>query len=204
MRHWTMPHAERWQVLLRRRSGLNEAARLIARAQAHYDLLERQIAEVPAGLDRTQWRERVLPVLAFYKVLREEGWEIEAALTLLETLLWVTFDRERRALRFLRRLPPWVVWPFFRVLLRGQLRWFANGEAWRRLEEGGARVLTFDVTRCDIHAALQAQGAPQLTAVFCAMDERLAALLPASIRWRRGGTQVQGERCCDFRHERQR
>lgn len=203
MSRHVMPHAERWQALLRRQSSVNEAARLIARARAHYDLLSKQAPELSAGVDHAQWRQRVLPVLAFYEVLREEGWRTDAALALLETLLWATFERERRILGWLRRLPRWVAWSLFRVLLRQQLRWwFYDAGTWHWTGDRRDRVLAFDVTRCAIHTVLKAQGALELTSVFCAMDDRLAEWLPSHIQWRRTGTLGHGDDCCDFRYER--
>mgnify|MGYP006286537423 CR=1 FL=1 len=197
-----MPHTTRWQALLSERLSVNEASRLLARAQARYDLVERQTPELPPGLDRTQWRRRVLPALAVYEVLQEEGWGTDAALARVERLLWSTFDRERRIMGLLRRLPRRATWLFFRALMRGQLRWFYTTGTWQWAREGDRRVLAFDVTRCAIHEILTKRGAPELTSVFCAMDDRLAALLPASIRWRRTGTLADGKDCCDFRYER--
>jgi hypothetical protein len=202
MSRHAMPHTERWQALLSRRLGVNEAGRLLARAQSRYDLLDRQTPELPADMDRAQWRLRVLPVLALYKVLREEGWGAEAALALMETLLWSTFERERRIMGWLRRFPRWAAWPLFRALMRLQLRWFYKTGTWRWVREDDRRVLAFDVTRCAIHATLKAQRAPELTSVFCAMDDRLAELLPSFIHWRRSGTLARRDACCDFRYAR--
>lgn len=197
-----MPHAEGWQALLSARLGVNEAGRLLARAQARYDLLDRQTPELPAGLAPSMWHQRVLPVLALYRVLREEGWGTGAELALLETLLWSTFERERRIIGWLRRLPRWVAWSLFRALLRQQLRWFYDAGTWHWTGDRRDRVLAFDVTRCAIHTVLKAQGAPELTSVFCAMDDRLAEWLPSHIQWRRTGTLGYGDDCCDFRYER--
>ncbi len=201
MNHRSMPYAERWQTLLVSRRGGNEAARLIARAQARYGLLVKQMPSPPVEMGRDQWLQRVLPVLALYRILREEG-EREATIhSLLEALLWDTFDRERRLIRLVGRLPRWMAWSFFRRLVRSQLRQFYDTGTWRWVDEQGDRVLAFDVTHCTLHQALTLQGAPSLTSVFCAMDDRLAGLLPAHIVWRRTGTLGQGDDCCDFRYE---
>lgn len=105
-------------------------------------------------------------------------------------------------MKLLRGLPRWAAWPLFRALMRLQLRWFYKTGTWRWMQEDDRRVLAFDVTRCAIHATLKAQRAPELTQVFCAMDDRLAELLPSFIHWRRSGTLARRDACCDFRYAR--
>lgn len=45
---------------------------------------------------------------------------------------------------------------------------------------------------------LTAYGAPELTPVYCQMDDLLYGALSPSVRWRRTKTLGRGDDCCDF------
>jgi hypothetical protein len=68
----------------------------------------------------------------------------------------------------------------------------------RRPAANDASRYAFDIIGCIYLETLTAYGAPELTAVFCRVDDRLAGLLPAGIRWERRGTLGTGQACCDF------
>jgi hypothetical protein len=59
--------------------------------------------------------------------------------------------------------------------------------------------LAFNMRHCFYLDILNYYGAPELTPVFCKLDDILMAAMPPSIKWGRTQTIGQGAECCDFR-----
>jgi hypothetical protein len=59
--------------------------------------------------------------------------------------------------------------------------------------------LAFNMRHCFYLDVLGYYGAPELTAVFCRLDDYLMRALPASMQWKRTQTLAMGGDCCDFR-----
>lgn len=190
----------RWKEALTGRHGVREAERIVARVRARHRLLREQEAGFMDRLSRfehAELRDRVLPGLALYQVLREEGRRQTEAIEEVVHLLSLDFDRQHRILRLLHHLP----WPFslFKMLLRLQLRLFYSAQKVKIVEDN-RQCFAFEVTRCLTHQVLSRHGAPELTVAYCRMDDILAEALPPSIVWMRTGTLGEGAPCCDFRY----
>ena len=57
----------------------------------------------------------------------------------------------------------------------------------------------FNVFRCFYLDVLTAYGAPELTPLYCKLDDLTYEMLPPSITWERTGALGRGDDCCDFR-----
>lgn len=192
----TLPHEQAWRAALTALYGHSEAERLIARIHARHRRLS---AERPQNLSRAEAKrllEKILPSLALYQSLRETGVEQKEALSVTADLLWLTLERQRRVLRFLRRLPSFLALALLRQLLR---RGYVDEVTTFVQEEEG---LLLEVAHCFILEMLLAYETPELTRVFCEMDDRLGALLPDGIQWRRTGILAEDAEAGDFRYRR--
>jgi len=86
------------------------------------------------------------------------------------------------------------------IELRTYLR---NRQGWDiELVENSQCSFAFNVHRCFYLDVLTAYGAPELTALYCRLDDLLYATWSPSIRWERTKTLGRGDDCCDFRYSR--
>jgi hypothetical protein len=70
--------------------------------------------------------------------------------------------------------------------------------------EDNDRCFAYDVHRCFYLDVLTAYGAPELTALYCKMDDLMYEALPPTITWERAKTLGRGDDRCDFRWCRMR
>jgi hypothetical protein len=90
------------------------------------------------------------------------------------------------------------------------LRWFGRRqlqrsfppEGWEtEMLEDSEDSFAFTMHRCFYHDVLTAYGAPELTALYCRLDDLLYGALSPSIAWGRTKTLGLGDDCCDFRFD---
>jgi hypothetical protein len=144
----------------------------------------------------------ILPAVALYRALREEGLEETHALGLVEATLVGERRRRRRSgsraggvspnAPFRRDRPPrprpsWLFAP------QGwELEWIADGDD----------LVAFDVLRCFYVDATEAYGSPELAAVFCALDDFSGDALGPGVASVRAQTIARGGDRCAFRFKR--
>ncbi|MBI2912912.1 MAG: L-2-amino-thiazoline-4-carboxylic acid hydrolase [Chloroflexi bacterium] len=193
-----MPYLHAWQRGFAARRGAAEAASLAAPAQARYDELMASAPYYPQRALRYHLKRAILPGLALYQTLREHGYDGEAALAEVQSVVG-------GAALPLRRLVPLLGWlpnsfAAFRVINRWVLRLGFPAQGWEMVPvEDSDRCLAFDMRRCFYLDTLTAQGAPELTPVYCQGDDILFEALPPSITWERTMTMGRGGDRCDFR-----
>ena len=140
----------------------------------------------------------ILPGLALYQVLQEEGLDQGAALAETQELFEGVFGRLATVPRFLATLPD----PFdaFRRVARTAIRAGFPPSGWdAEWTEDSDTCLAYNVRRCIYLEVLTSYGSPELTALYCRMDDLTFEGLPASITWERTKTLGQGGDVCDFR-----
>lgn len=193
-----MPYVALWRRLLAEKRGEAEAARLIARAQSRYGKL---YAERPRPANRAlrfHVERSILPGLALYQTLLEEGDDRQAALAEMESLLIPSLAGFRWLMPLLGRLPD----PFaaFRRIVPAVVRFGFPPEGWEiEPVEDSDDCIAFDIRRCIYLDTLTSYGAPELTPVYCAGDDKVFEMLPPSITWERTMTLGRGHEQCNFR-----
>jgi len=193
-----MPHAALWRRVLADQRGEAEAGRLVARAQARYDEL---YAERPRPANRAlgfHVERSILPGLALYQALLEEGDDRDVALAEVESLMAPSLAGLRWLMPLLGRLPD----PFgaFRRIVPPVVRFGFPPEGWAiEPVQDSEDCIAFDIRRCIYLDTLTSYGAPELTPVYCAGDDKLFEALPPSITWERTITLGRGDDHCDFR-----
>jgi hypothetical protein len=197
-----MPNLKTWQRALIEKHGEVQGAILAARAQARYEVLYNERPHFTHPALRWHLEQNILPGLALYQVLREENNERDAALA--ETGSLLAIGLTSRVLNNLMKMRKYLPLPFaiFRQILRVSLLAYPQ-QGWDIEQvEDSERSFAFNIHRCFYLDVLTAYGAPELTAVFCQLDDLAYAALPPSIRWERTKTLGRGDSCCDFRWSR--
>jgi hypothetical protein len=193
-----LPNARRTRRLLRHRLGPRHAARALAAADAH---LEALWPARPRFRDRalSEPTERiVIPALALYRGLRDEGVAEARALGLVEAALAGERRRRSRMLGLAsradagRRPPPHAGTSWLFAPQGWDVEWIAEDD----------ELVAFDVLRCFYVDAVGAYGSPELAPVFCALDDFSGDALGPGVAGIRASTIAFGGGRCEFRFRR--
>ena len=200
--HRRMPNLKTWQRALIEKHGEVQGAIIAARAQARYEELYHERPRFTHTALRWHLEQNILPGLALYQALREGNSERDVALA--ETGSLLAMGSTSRALGNLVKMHTYLPLPFafFRRILRVSLLAYPQ-QGWdiEQVEESKTSF-AFNTHRCFYLDVLTAYGAPELTAMFCQLDDLAYAALSPSIRWERTKTLGRGDDRCDFRWSR--
>lgn len=137
-------------------------------------------------------RGRVVPNVALYRALQEEGSTAEEAL---ETVRRIFLSMVEKASAYMRAFDSL---PFSFALFRSLFAGMRKKGYWDcqvlRDDPGRVRV---DIVRCLWHDACKAYGCPELCAMFCDSDDIMYGDL-RRIGFARSGTLGKGADRCDF------
>lgn len=196
-----MPLLEVWQGMMAEQRGEQGAAILGARVQARYDEHFVQRSRFRSRALRFHFENNILPTLALYQVLQEDedGASPEDVLAEVAGLL----EGARRD-RLLRRSQLFAHIPRPFTAFRCSARWFMRlrfpPSGWdMEMVEDNDHCFAFNVHRCFYMDVLTTYAAPELTELFCDLDDLAYEALPPAIRWQRTKTLGRGDDCCDFR-----
>jgi hypothetical protein len=194
-----MPYLDTGQSVLAETRGLVRATLLTARVQARYDELYARRLHFGQPALRQHYEEGILPALALYQTLREDGDDQEAALADIDRILAAMIERSgrRRLVQAMGRLPdPFAV---LRIANRLAIKYRYPPQGWRfEWVEDGEQCIAYDARECFYVNVLTFYGAPELTAHLCVIDDLLYGDLPG-IAWKRTKTLSRGDDRCDFR-----
>jgi len=135
-------------------------------------------------------------------VLSKENNDRDAVLAEVGSLLAI--GSTSKALHNLVNMRTYLPLPFaiFRQILRISLLAYPV-QGWDiELIEESKTSFAFNVHRCFYLDVLTAYGAPELTALYCRLDDLAYAAMSPSIKWERTKTLGRGDECCDFRWRR--
>ncbi len=193
-----MPFAGPWTKALAESRAEPAAERLIALAEARYDELFEGYARPASRALRVHLERSLLPGLALYQTLLDQGDTQEEALAEMERLMASSVTGLTRTMAFLGRLPrPFAI---FRLLEPWVVRLGFPAEGWEiEPVENSADCVAYNVRRCIYLDTLTSYGAPELTPVFCGGDDIMFPALAPSITWERTMTMGRGGDRCDFR-----
>jgi hypothetical protein len=206
--HHRMPNLKTWRRALIAKHGEVQGAFLAARVQARYETLYNERPHFTHPALRWHLEQYILPGLALYQVLNKESNEREAVLSEVGSLL--ALGSAFRAFNTLVKLhmfplklhmPPLPFALFQRGVRVALLAYPREGWSIDQIEQSD-KSIAFTIHRCFYLDVLTAYGAPELTAMFCRLDDLAYAALSPSIRWERTKTLGRGDDCCDFRWSR--
>ena len=146
---------------------------------------------------RSHYERTLLPTIAYYEVLRENGFDQE------EALAYVREETKKRALLNAESNRSLAHMPFSYTMYRaGVKKHMQNnfpaegfGVEWVRIDK---KEIHFDMTRCIYRDETEKRGCPELCAVFCESDIIAFGGLAPKIKFERTGTLGEGAERCDF------
>ena len=141
-------------------------------------------------------REYILPGLALYQLLREDGNSPEVALAQVDKTCEQLAIPSRNGMQRLGRLP--FIYPALRLFIRLALRRYPAAGWQLEWVENSPHAIRFTMQRCFYYDSLSSQGAPELTASFCRMDDLIYSEVSPYLEWRRTKTIGRGAAYCDF------
>ena len=197
-----MPYLDVGQRVLAETRGKIKATLLAARVQARYDELYAHRPRFHHPALRQHLEEGVLPALALYQTLREEGDDQEAALAEIDRILAASVEQSgrRQLVQVMGRLPD----PFAILRIANRLamkhRYPPEGWTFEWVEDSDQRI-AYDARECFYVNVLTFYGAPELTVHLCAIDDLLYGDLPG-IAWERTKTLSRGDDRCNFQFRR--
>lgn len=140
--------------------------------------------------------ENILPILALYLVLKENKPEVAFALS--EKVANEMYGLGRKRMEFLGRFP------FFYGIIKkftpNVMQKMFPDEGWDiEWVEVSEKQVAFNMHGCFYHNALTEYNAPELTPIFCGLDDLIYDNVSPYLRWERKGTLGRGDQHCDFR-----
>ncbi len=197
-----MPKLSFFRQELIRKCGKQTADDLSTRFQARYNALYAQRPVFAQKALRDHVEGNILSGLAVYQIFLAEGMNQEAALNATQDLLTALVNQGMtRQAKLLSRLPG--TYHFLRWLTPWMMntQFCAPGFDFQWVENS-RRQSAFTMTRCLYHNTLTAYGAPELTSVFCHLDDVWGAALIPKVLFVRPNTIGRGGNQCDFCYKR--
>ncbi|MRR29069.1 hypothetical protein EG834_01740 [bacterium] len=138
----------------------------------------------------------ILPGLAYYQILREEGKSQEAALEKIDQIFEAVFEDHMKEFQRLGRLP--FVYTLLRAVIRTAMREYP-AEGWEMIwQQVDGSAIRFRMNTCFYYNTLWAYGAPELTAAYCRVDDLIYGNMSSQVLWQRTQTIARGAEYCDF------
>jgi len=197
-----MPNARVWQRILSANCGEVDAAIFIARVQARYFELKSRRPVFNKLVLNFHITGNLLPGLALYQVFCEDGMTNEEAIAEIERLFKDWFDQVPPLNLRLNQLMAYTPESFngFRRLVCFTIDTFFPPPGWQyEMVVENENTFALNIHHCFYLKILEYYGAPELTPVFCKLDDYLMAAMPPSILWGRTQTIGLGADFCNFR-----
>jgi hypothetical protein len=176
---------------------------VLAEQQQRYARLYADRTIYPQRALRMHLEDHILPGLAFYQSLRQNGCARQEALDTTQAVLQEIAKPSRKWNVWLGRLP--FLYNVLRLLMRPLMDKDYPSSGWEtEWVELSPHLVAFNIHRCFYHQTLTSYGAPELTPIFCSLDDYLYQDIWPAIKWGRTTTIGRGDAACNFRFERVR
>jgi hypothetical protein len=198
-----MPWPKAIYSVLSRKYSEDQALTILADQQQRYARLYADRTIHPQRALRMHLEDHILPGLALYQSLRQNGCVRSEALDMTQAVLQEIAKPTRNRNVWLGRLP--FFFHALRLLMRGLMNKDYPSSGWEtEWVELSPRLVAFNIHRCFYHETLTAYEAPELTPIFCSLDDYLYQDIWPEIKWGRTTTIGCGDAACNFRFERVR
>jgi hypothetical protein len=193
-----MPFAYAWRKTLNKKKGKACANHLIERAQSRYAALYSSQTKLSTRTLQIHHERAILPALAMYQALRDEGENQETALETAENLFSIEIKSIKRFIELVGRMP--FFFKLVRALIQPVMKVVFPQEGWKAewIDEI-PQIIAFNIRGCVYFETLSVYGAPELGTIFCALDNFVFDEVSPYIRWERTQTIARGGEFCDFR-----
>lgn len=145
---------------------------------------------------RRHLMDGILPGLALYQVLLEEGLSQAEAIALVDQTLERLFAQNADRMKRLGRLL--LVYSILRLVVKPMMAQYP-AEGWQmEWLENSAQAVRFNMKSCFYHDTLSRFGAPELTASYCRVDDQIYGEMSSQVKWLRTQTIGRGDSLCNF------
>lgn len=171
-------------------------AEMVSRVQERFLKLYHE-NELPEN-SQLQWhlREHILPGLAFYQLLRADGYSQTAALEKMDQMLECMVVSGQKKMRRVGRIP--FAYSLLRGIIKPVMRQYPYPGWTIEWIENSPHAIRFNITSCFYHHTFSKYGAPELTAPFCRTDDLVYDGMSAQFKWGRTETIGRGASHCNF------
>jgi hypothetical protein len=198
-----LPKAAEYERALARELDGAKASEITSKAGDRYNDLYAERKRYDNHALRQHLAEGILPGIALYQTLLDDPGTQQRSLDLVEVALTEGAAARRRSMERLGRLP--VYYWLMRGGIKPMMRLNFHAEGWEtEWVETSGDALAFTMTRCFYLDVLEGYGVPELTALYCRMDDLVYEDVSPYVKWDRKHTLGRGDDCCDFRFERVR
>lgn len=183
---------------LRQRHG-DAVGEILREAEQEFERLIPAIPYVGGPGNLSDTLEQMASVLALYRVLQRQGWEVDEFGELIQTMAKRQMEQIPRVIRWLAGRLYMTRWYRERLRRRAEesQKRLYPGHFVYEVVEGDGGTWGVDYHECGIVKFMQAQGAPELAPYMCPLD---FLIFPAmGVQLERTGTIARGAHRCDFR-----
>lgn len=174
---------------------------MLAKVQTRYSDLLCHSVQYPERALRMHLETKILPGLALYQALREEGINQAPALEVVDRIIEIRVEALRKRLVWVGKFA--FFYHLIRRLTRPIMRVCYPDAGWKvEWLEVSPKQVAFNIHRCFYWEVLKSHGAAELTPSFCRGDDLLYKDVSRHLRFERTKTIGQGDDCCDFRFVR--
>ncbi|MDR1895567.1 MAG: L-2-amino-thiazoline-4-carboxylic acid hydrolase [Prevotellaceae bacterium] len=144
----------------------------------------------------------ILPAVAFYRVLPRKGFTRADALALIRSSVLRSGQPMAKTFQTMGRLP--FFFSLLRVMCPVSVKSEFGASGWKMdWKENSRHRIAFDAHSCFYERVFKDFGMPELTPVFCELDDVIYGNIP-KVRWKRTKTIGSGNDVCDFCFENER
>ena len=198
-----LPKAAEYERALARALDGARAREIVNKAAERYNELHAGRKHYDNRALRRHLEEGILPGVALYQTVLDDPDTRQRAIDLMEAAFEMLWMPKRRLMERLGRLPMYY-W-LMRAAIKTMMRRSFPPEGWdTEWVETSGDALAFNMHRCFYQDVLAGYGVPELTVLYCKMDDLTYEGVSSYLRWARTRTLGRGDACCDFRWERVR
>ncbi len=196
-----MPNAKPWQRILAEERGEIDAAVFMARVQGNYEELKARRPIFDRTIFNLHVLHDILPGLALYLTLREDGLDEDAAIEKIDQIFdaWFTLYPPVNMNVVVQMGSLIEDFDIFRRLTRFTVEKFFPSPGWQyKVVADNEHTYAFDIHNCFYIDVLSYYGSPELTPIYCRLDDILMDAFPEAIQWKRTQTIGKGADFCNF------
>lgn len=192
-----MPYLKIWQKLQGGQRNQAEIRRIAGLMQSNYERLYAQRTKVQHLALQFHQERNILAALSFYQILLKEGTSQAEAFEQIEAVFRQAMLPLLKFYALQKYLPD--AYNFMRHSAISSMKYVFPEVGFKSewLENSPQRIAV-NIHGCFYLETFKALGAPELTTIFCKLDDVLFEQLPPSIRWERTTTLGRGGDICDF------
>jgi hypothetical protein len=198
-----IPNHKQLMVVLVENMGSERTEKIMQNSTSRYASLLDEWAHETNPVLRQHLTTMILPGVAFYRTLLEEGLPVDESIALIEEIFWQPMQKNRRFFEWMGRSR--LFYKMIEKMTPGLMNRNFPPEGWDVVwVEVSPDAVAFNMQRCYLVTVMTEYGHPELVAPFCRLDDRLYDNVSPHVHWDRTMTIGTGGEVCDFRFTRVR